>query len=90
MAVRPNLIAQFARKAKPGLEASIGVLGLEIRGTAMVSLNGRDRRSMIDPEIDLTRARWGWKSADWIRPLEVELPVQEDEGQSVRAAGGGR
>ncbi len=82
MTVRPNLIAQFARKAKPRLEASLGVTGLEIRGSAMVSLNGRDRRPMIDPDVDLASATWGWKPADWIRPLEGESFAQGG-GRSV-------
>lgn len=90
MSVRPNLIAQFARKAKPILEESLAVKGLEIRGSASVSLNGRKRRQMIDPEVDLATAVWGWRPADWILPLDAITPTPREESHSVRSAGGGR
>ncbi|NNE72015.1 MAG: HTTM domain-containing protein [Rhodothermales bacterium] len=69
MRVRPALMAQFARKIQPRLERELAVSPLAIRARASVSLNGRPRAILVDPEVDLTTAEWGLAPSRWVLPL---------------------
>jgi hypothetical protein len=46
-----------------------------------VTLNGRPRQPMVDPDVDLAAQQWSWRAAKWILPLhgEVEIPASEPE-----------
>ncbi|WP_162451611.1 HTTM domain-containing protein [Phytoactinopolyspora mesophila] len=48
--------------------------GAEVRVETSVSLNGRERVPLVDPEVDLSEVPlvW-WGHADWILPLEEPL-----------------
>ncbi|MFT4603958.1 MAG: hypothetical protein ACI9W4_000676 [Rhodothermales bacterium] len=69
-------MAQFSRKVKPLLKEEWGVDVLQIRASAMVSLNGRDRTRLIDENADLSRVAWGWKPAKWVIHLQGGKGVQ--------------
>jgi vitamin K-dependent gamma-carboxylase len=64
--VRPDMILQLAhRLAEREREAGRDV---EIRAKAVVSLNGRPARDLVDPERDLSTVPRSLRSADWIGP----------------------
>lgn len=65
MSARPEMIHQFARHLAGQLRAQ-GREGLEIHVVAWMSLNGRARRLLIDPEVDLAAARPSLRPAPWI------------------------
>lgn len=77
MRTRPALMAQFARKVKPQLERELGVAPLMIQANASVSLNGRPRAQLIDPEVDLAKAKWGLAPSKWVIPLPDFSTAQE-------------
>lgn len=82
MATRPYMIQQFARYIAEELEAR-GHTGYEVRVDALVSLNGRPKQRMIDPEVDLgaePRSLW---PAEWIVPLHTPLEPTRSRGASL-------
>ena len=68
MAAHPDMLLQFAHylrdRAKP---AEVSVYAV-----SYVSLNGRKRALLVDPEIDLTKVQRDLRHAEWILPLENE------------------
>lgn len=70
MTTRPHLIMQFARAIEPELLRELELADVEIYGAASVSLNGRPRTALIDPNADLTSVRWGLRASEWVLPLE--------------------
>ncbi|MDB1088222.1 HTTM domain-containing protein [Streptomyces sp. ACA25] len=68
MAGHPERIVQYAHHLSELHD------GAEVRVSARVSLNGRERALFIDPTVDLSQvpATW-WGAADWILPLEEPL-----------------
>ena len=75
MAGRPDLILQLAHHIADDLRAS-GYGEAEIRAEALVSLNGRPARLLIDPERDLTKISDGLAPRDWILPAPTQAPIQ--------------
>ena len=72
MAARPDMIHQFVYYLGERLRAE-GVKVASIRVDARVSLNGRRRQHLIDPDVNLLKEpRSIWPKA-WIRPLKVPL-----------------
>ena len=72
MAVRPDMIHQFVYY----LDERLGSEGKEvvsIRVDARVSLNGRRRQRMLDPDVNLLDEPRSIRASPWIRPLEVPL-----------------
>jgi vitamin K-dependent gamma-carboxylase len=68
MSGHPSRIVQFAHH----LSELHG--GAEVRVETSVSLNGRERVPLIDPDVNLAEiSRWWWGHADWILPLEEPL-----------------
>lgn len=69
MTRRPDMILEFGRWLGRRLEAE-GKGEVEVYAEAHVSLNGRPRQPLIDPEVDLmTIEDRLWPPADWILPL---------------------
>lgn len=65
---KPDMVLQFARYLRDRLHEE-GHTDVEVRALTSVSLNGREWRPMVDPEVDLAAARWPWFGhADWILP----------------------
>ena len=72
MATRPDMIHQFVYYLGDRLRAE-GKSVASIRVFARVSLNGRRRQYLVDPEVNLLRERRTIWAAPWIKPLEVPL-----------------
>lgn len=72
MATRPDMIHQFVYYLGDRLRAE-GKSVVSIRVDARVSLNGRRRQYLVDPEVNLLHEpRTIWPTP-WIKPLEVPL-----------------
>ena len=72
MAIRPDMIHQFVYYLGGRLRAE-GKAVVSIRVDARVSLNGRRRQHLVDPEVNLLhQPRTIWP-APWIKPLKVPL-----------------
>ncbi len=72
MAARPDMIHQFVYYLGDRLRAE-GIKVVSIRVDSKVSLNGRRRQRLIDPDVNLLnvpRSIWPQK---WIKPLKVPL-----------------
>ncbi len=67
MAGQPDLILQLAHHIGEEFEAR-GYEGVEVRVDALVSLNGRPMRPLIDPDANLLRVADGLGRASWILP----------------------
>jgi len=70
---QPDLILQLAHRIADD-ERKAGRGDVEVRAEALVSLNGRPARLLIDPTVDLARVRDGFAPAAWILPADAELP----------------
>jgi hypothetical protein len=69
MSGQPDLILQTAHRIEQDF-AQQGRGPVEVRVDALVSLNGRELRRLIDPAVDLTEIRDGLGRASWILPEE--------------------
>ena len=72
MTTKPDLVLLFShylaeQKRREGYE------NVEVRARVMVSLNGRERQLLIDPNVDLTREQVSLLPARWIVPLTTPL-----------------
>ncbi len=74
MSGQPDLILQLARHIEQDFRHR-GFEEVEVRAEALVSLNGRRPRPMIDPTVDLTRVELGLAPAAWILPGPTEPPL---------------
>ncbi|MBZ0118551.1 MAG: HTTM domain-containing protein [Sandaracinaceae bacterium] len=75
MGGQPDLILQVAHRIRDDLRAR-GHQDVEVRADALVSLNGRRARRIIDPGVDLARVEDGVGYASWILPGPEEPPVR--------------
>ena len=73
MSTRPHMVLEFAHYLSEEYSASAGE-PVEVRADVFVSLNGRERQRMIDPDVDLSREPRGHWPKAWIRPLAMPLP----------------
>jgi hypothetical protein len=73
MRSRPDMIVKFAHYLEE-VARSEGYEDVEVYARANITLNGRPRRLMIDPKRDLTQVKLSVLAADWILPLDVDLP----------------
>jgi hypothetical protein len=68
----PHFILQYAHELDRRLER-LGMPDVEIRALSIVSMNGRPFQPMIDPEVDLTEASYGFfEVPPWIVPLRKD------------------
>ncbi len=65
MAMQPDLILQFAHHLENHFREK-GMNDPKVRAEVMVTLNARPAQLLIDPAVDLTEKKNGWKSKDWI------------------------
>lgn len=72
MSGQPDLILQLAHHIRDEY-ARLGH-DVEVRAEALVSLNGRRARPLIDPNVDLTRIDDSVARAHWITPSPPEPP----------------
>lgn len=69
IAGQPDMIWQFAQRLKT--EYAQKGKDIEVFADARVSLNGHERKSLIDPEVDLTSVPWEpFRHSDWILTYE--------------------
>jgi vitamin K-dependent gamma-carboxylase len=68
-ATQPDMILELAHVAAADFRAR-GVRDPEVRVDAFVSMNGRSRSRIIDPDVDLARESDGLAPKPWILPLE--------------------
>ena len=73
MSGQPDLILKLAHVIGRDLEAE-GRQDVEVRVDALVSLNGRPARPMIDPDVDLMTIDDTLADADWILPAPTSPP----------------
>lgn len=69
MMARPDMILQFAHHLEKKMAEERGITGVEIYVDSQVSLNGREKQRLIDPQVDLTKLERNLGHADWILPL---------------------
>jgi vitamin K-dependent gamma-carboxylase len=69
MSARPDMIHQFGFHIGELMRAD-GFPNIEVRAIAEASLNGRERRALIDPNVNLAGIPRSLKHATWITPLE--------------------
>jgi hypothetical protein len=69
MSTQPDMIQQFARHLKQTFAAQ-GHDRVRVYADAWASLNGRPRRRLIDPAVDLAGAPWSLAPKTWILPLQ--------------------
>ncbi|MDC0251998.1 HTTM domain-containing protein [bacterium] len=73
MVKNPHMILQFAHALDETFK-EMNLNGVEIRAAAISSLNGRPYQLLIDPEVDLTKASYGFfEVPGWIIPLEEDI-----------------
>jgi len=92
MAGQPDLILQLAHHIGDEFRSRLG-RDVEVRVDAIVSLNGRAPRDMIDPEVDLMTIDDGLTEADWILDGPDEPPIRLDfsaRARSGSSSGGAR
>ena len=73
MAGQPDLIWQLAQHIAQDFAAR-GRGSVEVRVSALVSLNGRKGARLIDPDVDLTMVSAGLGKASWILPAPSSPP----------------
>lgn len=78
MTTRPDLVRQMAQHIARRYERE-GRPGIHVYADVRVSLNGRPRQPMVDPETDLAAQRWSWGAATWILPLRDERVADADD-----------
>lgn len=72
LATRPYLAIQFAHYIEKQFKG-MGYKNVEVRAKAKVSLNGRKKQLIIDPNVDLTMYEDSIMPAQWILPLTKPL-----------------
>lgn len=65
LSVQPELIRQFAHHLRREFAAR-GIPAVEVRADVEVAMNGRRRRRLIDPRVDLAREPFSWRPYAWI------------------------
>lgn len=69
MATQPDMILQFVHYLENELDKQ-GIKDPEIRAEVYVSLNGRGSKLFLNPEIDLTKEKDGFRHKSWIIPYQ--------------------
>ncbi len=70
MAMQPDMILQFAHFLADHYQEK-GVCDPIVKVETYVTWNARPSRLLIDPKVDLTQIRDGWKPKDWILPYDA-------------------
>ncbi len=81
MPVLPDMILQFCHFLAAELRHQ-GYDDVEIRVRALVSLNGREHRLLIDPDVDLASRERSLLPSDWILPLSEPLNRERSSGRA--------
>jgi vitamin K-dependent gamma-carboxylase len=73
IAGQPDMIIQFAHHLAEEKRRE-GYPEIEVRALVLASLNGRRAQLLVDPAVDLAKARRSMWPASWIVPLTEPLP----------------
>ena len=73
MSTQPDMILAAAHMAKARLEAE-GHSGVKVYARSLVALNGRRPIPLIDPTVDLSEERDGFRHKNWILPAPSAPP----------------
>jgi vitamin K-dependent gamma-carboxylase len=84
-ALYPDIALQFSHIIAESLRAD-GYEQIEVRTTAMVSMNGRAYQPLIDPTVDLAAQPRTLAPAPWILPLEEPLPPPSQASDENRGS----
>ena len=68
MAMQPDMILQYAHYLADHFREK-GMEQPQVRAEVYVTLNARPSQLLIDPTVDLTQIRDGWRHKDWINPF---------------------
>ncbi|MEM6961605.1 MAG: HTTM domain-containing protein [Myxococcota bacterium] len=82
MSGQPDLILQLAHQIRDDLQDR-GHRNVQVRVHALVSLNGRPARPMVDPQIDLSKVSDGLMPATYVTPFASSAPFASS---SLRSA----
>jgi len=74
---KPDLILQFVNYLEREF-AKDGLTDITINAVSEVTLNGRERQTFIDPELDLTTVNRSPFHKPWILPLTTPLPHERE------------
>ena len=66
MAMQPDLILQYAHYLQDYYHKQ-GIKSLQVRAEVYATLNARPSRLLIDPQVDLTKIKDGWRQKAWVR-----------------------
>jgi vitamin K-dependent gamma-carboxylase len=75
MSGQPDLVLQLAHHIRDDF-ARRGFGEVEVHADALVSFNGRKRRRLIDPSVDLAATPDGFARAAWILPAPPDPPAR--------------
>jgi hypothetical protein len=81
MTTKPDLLIQFAHFLADEKRREV-YDNVEVRAQVMVSLNGRQRQLLIDPNVDLAKKEVSLLAAPWIVPLTTPLGSQPIQSAS--------
>jgi hypothetical protein len=76
MITKPDLVLQFSHHLAEEKRRE-GYDNVEVRARVMVSLNGRQRQMLIDPNVDLAKEHVSLLPASWIVPLTTPLGTRD-------------
>ncbi len=82
MVAKPDLVLQYAHHLAARWEREQGV-AVEVRAQVNVSLNGRQRRPLVDPEVNLAAVEASLWPAPWIAEAPIE-PVRRRRRRRTR------
>ena len=79
LATRPYMVRQYAHHLAETVQREQGWDAPEVYCQSLVSLNGRARQALIDPNVDLAAEPFPMGRTPWLIPLPMPLvaPVQE-------------
>lgn len=69
MSTQPDMILQYAHHLD-AVFRNQGIPDPEVYADVFVALNGRGSRRFVNPKVDLSQERDGWRHKDWILPYE--------------------
>ena len=72
MSFQPDMIIEYAHYLAD-VYSDRGFSDISVYADSYVTLNGRPSQKFINPEVDLTKQKRGFKNKDWILPLDDEI-----------------
>lgn len=83
VATQADMLLQFAQHVEQDLRQK-GYDSVEIRVQSYVTLNGQPSQLLVDPHVDLTQLKPGWKAKEWILPFHNNRHALFGEQKQVK------